>query len=110
MTAGDSPVVVWVRRDLRLHDHPALTDAVASGQPVAPLFVFDPSVLHGRFASPNRAWFLLGSVAELQSQLEVRGSRLFIRIGDPSSVVPAFASEVGAGEVTVSRDYARYGR
>ena len=106
----DAPVVVWFRRDLRLHDHPALTDAVASGHPVAPLFVFDPSVLHGRFASPNRSWFLLGSVAELRRQLEARGSRLFIRIGDPTMVVPAFASEVGADQVTVSRDYTPYGR
>ena len=61
MTAS-GPVVVWFRRDLRLHDHPALADALASGRPVAPLFVFDPRLLHGRFASANRAWFLLGSV------------------------------------------------
>ena len=110
MTSRDTPVVVWFRRDLRLHDQPALTDAVASGRPVAPLFVFDPSVLHGRFASPNRTWFLLGSVVALGHELEARGSGLFIRIGDPSAVVPAFAREVGTDDVVISRDYTPYGR
>lgn len=110
MTSREPPVVIWFRRDLRLHDHPALTDVVASGRAVAPLFVFDRSVLHGRFASPNRAWFLLGSVIDLRRELEARGSRLFIRVGDPTTLVPAFASEVAAGVVTVSRDYTPYGR
>ena len=110
MTTGDGAVVVWFRRDLRIHDHPGLTEAIASGRPVAPLFVFDPAVLHGRFASANRTWFLLGSVVALRRELEARGSRLFVRIGDPSDVVPAVASEVGAGEVVVSRDYTPYGR
>jgi len=109
MTRHD-PVVVWLRRDLRLHDHPALSDAVASGRPVAPLFVFDPALLHGRFASPNRTWFLLASIVALRRELEARGSRLFVRVGDPSGVLPAFAREIRAGEVVVSRDHTPYGR
>ena len=109
MTRRD-PVVVWYRRDLRLHDHPALSDAVASGRPVAPLFVFDRALLHGRFASPNRTWFLLGSFLALRRELEARGGRLFVRVGDPSTVLPAFAREIGAGEVLVSRDYTAYAR
>jgi deoxyribodipyrimidine photo-lyase len=107
---GGGPVVVWFRRDLRLHDHPALTDAIASGRSVAPLFVFDPGLLHGRFASANRAWFLLGSVAALRRDVESRGGRLFVRVGDPSEVVPAFAAEVAADRVFVTRDYTPYGR
>ena len=110
MKTGDRPVVVWFRRDLRLHDHPALADAVASRRPVAPLFVFHPRLFRGRFASPNRAWFLLGSVVALRRELEALGSQLFIRIGDPSAVVPRFARDVGAGEVRVSRDYTPFGR
>jgi len=109
MTRHD-PVVVWLRRDLRLHDHPALSDAVASGRPVAPLFVFDPALLHGRFASPNRTWFLLASIVALRRELEARGSRLFVRVGDPSGVLPAFAREIRAGDVVVSRDHTPYGR
>ncbi|HEX7346670.1 MAG TPA: deoxyribodipyrimidine photo-lyase [Candidatus Limnocylindrales bacterium] len=107
---GDRPIVVWFRRDLRLHDHPALTEATSSGSPVAPLVVIDPALLHGRFASPNRTFFYLWSVAALRASLEGLGSRLFVRVGDPVAVVPAFARDVGASEVLVSRDYTPYGR
>ena len=37
----ESPLIYWVRRDLRLSDHPALTAAVATGRPVVPLFILD---------------------------------------------------------------------
>lgn len=109
-TPAASPTVVWFRRDIRVHDHPALTDAVRVGEPVVPLYVLDPTLLHGRFASPNRTWFLLGALRALAAALEERGSRLVVRVGDPLEVVPAIAREVGAGTVLVSRDYAPYGR
>ena len=57
-----APAVMWFRRDLRLRDHPALTDALGRHDAVVPLFVLDPRLLRGRFASPNRTWFLLGSL------------------------------------------------
>ena len=107
---ADRPVVVWFRRDLRLHDHPALTDALSRGVPVAALVVIDPALFRGRFASPNRAWFFVRSVAALRESLEGLGSRLFIRAGGPVAVVPEFAREVGASDVLVSRDYTPYGR
>ena len=102
--------VVWFRRDLRVHDHPALAAAIRDGSTIAPLFVLDPAILHGRFASPNRTWFMLGAVRSLAEALETRGSRLTVRIGRPEDVVPAFAAEVGASEVLVSRDYTPFGR
>ena len=105
-----SPTVVWFRRDIRLHDHPALTDAVRGDGPVVPLYVLDPALLGGRFASPNRTWFLLGALRALAEELEARGSRLVVRVGDPLEVVPTVARDVGARLVLVSRDYAPYGR
>mgnify|MGYP000533585932 CR=1 FL=1 len=41
MSGTDAPVILWSRRDLRLADNPALTEAVASGRPVMPLYVLD---------------------------------------------------------------------
>src|SRR6187402_482637 len=106
----DGVSVVWFRRDLRVHDHPALAAAIRAGSPIAPLFVLDPTILHGRFASPNRVWFMLGAVRSLAEALEARGSRLTVRVGRPEDVVPAFASEVDATDVLVSRDYTPFGR
>jgi deoxyribodipyrimidine photo-lyase len=105
-----APAVVWFRRDLRLHDHPALTDALGRHEAVVPVFVLDPRLLRGRFASPNRTWFLLGSLASLDAALRGRGARLHVRVGDPRTVVPAIAGEVGASDVYVSRDPSPYGR
>ena len=102
--------VVWFRRDLRLHDHPALTAAHDDGDRIAPLFVIDDRLQAGRFRSANRLWFMRGSVSALATALEVRGAPLSVVRGDPSEVVPAFAKAVGAGRVVASRDYTPYGR
>ncbi len=103
------PSVLWFRRDLRLHDHPALHAAIEAG-PVAPLFVLDPALLRGRWASPNRTAFLLASLAALDADLRDRGARLHICIGRPTEEVPRFAATVGAGHVFVTRDYSPYAR
>ena len=36
--------IFWFRRDLRLEDNTALDQALASGLPVLPLFIFDTNI------------------------------------------------------------------
>ena len=105
-----STAIVWFRRDLRVHDHPALIAAVESFDRVVPLFVLDPRLLHGRFASPVRTWFLLESLRELAGRLAAAGAPLLIRTGDPADAVAAVCAEAGAHDIMVSRDYGPYGR
>ncbi|MFN8514992.1 MAG: deoxyribodipyrimidine photo-lyase [Chloroflexia bacterium] len=107
---ADRTIVVWFRRDLRLHDHPALAAALRDGARVVPLFVFDEELLRGRWPAPNRVWFMREAVRSLAADLEERGARLCVRLGKPEMVVPAFAEEVGAAAVYVSRDYGPYAR
>jgi deoxyribodipyrimidine photo-lyase len=102
--------VAWFRRDLRLHDHPALSHALASSTTVAPLFVVDEALLNGRWPAPNRLWFMAGSVAALAASIEARGGRLAVGRGRPEEVVVAFARAVGADRIVVSRDLTPYGR
>ncbi|MEX1171374.1 MAG: deoxyribodipyrimidine photo-lyase [Chloroflexota bacterium] len=102
--------ISWFRRDLRVHDHPALVAASATADRLVPLYVIDPTLIHGRFVSPVRTWFLLESLGALRRSLRERDSDLVVRVGDPRQVVPAVAREVGAGAVHVSRDHAPYGR
>jgi deoxyribodipyrimidine photo-lyase len=104
--------VVWLRRDLRLHDHSALAaaiEAAGSGR-LAPLYVLDERLLAGRWASGNRTWFLLGSLRSLDADLRTLGSRLHVRVGDPREAVPAFAAEAGAETVHVTDDVSPYAR
>ncbi|HEY3335423.1 MAG TPA: deoxyribodipyrimidine photo-lyase [Candidatus Limnocylindrales bacterium] len=105
-----SIAIAWFRRDLRLHDHPALTATIEAADVVIPLFVFDETLLGGRFASANRTWFMRESVAGLSRALAERGAALRLVVGRPADVVPAFACETGATQVFVTRDAAPYGR
>ena len=107
-----STAIVWFRRDLRVHDHPALTAAHREADRVVPLFVLDPRLLDaGRFPSRNRAWFLLESLRELRGALRDRGGELFVRAGRPEDVLPAIAREVGRGDdpLRVRRVAVRHG-
>ena len=105
-----STAIVWFRRDLRLHDHAALTAALEAADVVVPLFVFDEPLLDGRWPSANRTWFMRQSVAALAEALAERGAPLRIVSGQPADVVPALARDLRAGEVYVTRDAAPYGR
>jgi deoxyribodipyrimidine photo-lyase len=91
-------------RDLRVHDHPALDDAVRGGE-VVPMFALEPSLLA---ASANRTRFLLESLADLDGALRRRGSRLHLRRGD--AAVEAVRTAVGAGcdALAVTSDHSRF--
>ena len=69
--------VVWVRRDLRMRDHPALTEAAAAGDTVLPLFVLDPRLVDG--ATPRRDHLL----ASLRALDEAMDGALVVRRGRP---------------------------
>jgi len=97
--------IVWFRRDLRVHDHPALTAAHRAADRVVPVFVLDPRLLDaGRFPSPNRAWFLLESLRELRAALRERGGELFVRSGRPERVLRDLVEETGAEAVHFASD------
>ncbi|HET7703804.1 MAG TPA: deoxyribodipyrimidine photo-lyase [Candidatus Limnocylindrales bacterium] len=102
--------VVWFRRDLRVHDHPALSRAVAEHDRVVPLFVVDDRLLVGRWASANRAWHLAGALERLADAIAERGGTLAVVRGDPRSVVVEVAREVGATTILATRDLSPYAR
>jgi len=93
--------VVLFTRDLRVHDHPALTEAVRTSDEVIPLFVVDPTLLE---VSPNRARFLLEGLVELDRSLRQRGGRLVVRHGDVATGTIDVAGESGADRVLVTAD------
>ncbi|WOD38363.1 DASH family cryptochrome [Nodosilinea sp. E11] len=87
------PTLVWFRNDLRLHDHQPLDEALRVGQPILPLYCFDPRQFgQTNFGFPKtgayRAQFLLESVADLRRSLRARGSDLVVRVGQPEAIIP----------------------
>ena len=69
-----STAVVWFRRDLRLHDHPALATPSGGYDGSCPLYVLDDALLVGRRASANRAWFLRQALDALDGGAPSRGA------------------------------------
>lgn len=99
----DVAIVVFTR-DLRVHDNPALTSAVARARQVVPLFVVDPALA----VPQNRARFLADSLAALRAGLRDLGGDLVIRRGDPVAEVIALATLTNAEAVFIAGDASRY--
>ena len=97
-----SPILLWVRRDLRLSDHPALSAACATGRPVIPVFIRD-NIVDGLGAAPK---YRLGlGVGHLSDRYQTLGSRLILRTGDPVKVLRELIALTGAGAVYWMRAY-----
>ncbi|KAL4159541.1 hypothetical protein PRNP1_000118 [Phytophthora ramorum] len=83
-------VVVWFRRDLRLHDNLALSAALQlmqqqQGVELIPLYVIHrPQIMR---CGANRFQFVLESVQDLAQALETRGSHLVVAKGDALQVL-----------------------
>ena len=103
-----STALVWLRRDLRLHDHPPLVAALARHERVVPVFVLDPVLLTGRFASGPRTAFLLDCLSELEAALRERGGGLVVRHGAPERELPAVARDARAQAVYWASDATPY--
>lgn len=95
--------VVVFTRDLRVDDHPALATA-ARADTIVPLFVFDDAILGSSYNRPNRAGFLLESLADLDARLRALGAALVVRGGDWIAQVVSVVKTTRAASVHVSGD------
>lgn len=94
-------ILLWLRRDFRLADHPALAAAAASGRPVIPVFVLDP-VAEVWGAAPR--WRLGEALAAFAAALDRIGARLVLRRGAALDTLRTLIAETGATAVYWSRD------
>ena len=97
--------IVWLRRDLRLSDQPALTAACEACSEVIPLFVFDEPLLQSHVFGSACVNFMLGCLQELATSLAGRGIPLQWRRGEPEEEVVQAAREWKANVVFWNRDY-----
>ena len=98
--------LLWLTRDLRVHDHPALRAALERCERIVPVFCFDDRLLGGRHASGPRTRFLLECLADLDERL----GGLLVRHGAPERELPRVADEVGAVELHHSDDCGPFAR
>jgi deoxyribodipyrimidine photo-lyase len=95
------PVILWFRRDLRLHDNPALNHAAETGRPILPVFILDRSP--DRPTGAASLWWLDKSLRALDASLKARGSRLILRSGDSLIQLQSLIDETGADAVFMNR-------
>ena len=95
-----SPVILWFRRNLRLHDNPALSAAADSGRPVVAVYISDALDTGGA-----SRWWLHHSLAKLDADLKKHGAGLVIRAGDPVETLAGIVETTGAVCVFFSRRY-----
>lgn len=106
-------VLIWLRRDLRLHDHAALYHglraAQKTGAPAWCVFVFDTAILQPLLDQgcqrDRRVAFIHACITELDQALQQWGSRLIVLHGAAQQCIPQLAQELGVHAVFANRDY-----
>ncbi|MEO0398274.1 MAG: FAD-binding domain-containing protein [Pseudomonadota bacterium] len=95
---GQKPQLVWLKRDLRAHDHAALARAAAAG-PVLPLYIAEPGLWTQADASARQWAFIAESLHELNADLTRLGAPLILRIGDAVDIFKALRKKHGVSAI-----------
>ena len=106
MSRRGSPIVVWLRRDLRIADNSALVAAAATGRPVVPVYIHDEEGPPRRMGAAS-AWWLDKSLRALGSALRQAGTLLILRRGDSLATLLGLVGQTGATGVFWNRLYDR---
>ena len=85
--------VVWLKRDLRLHDHAALNAAISDGVPVALLYVVEPDYWRLPDTSARHWQFIRASLHELALEARTIGQSLTVRVGNVVDVLAGLSDQ-----------------
>ena len=98
--------IVWMRRDLRLHDHAALYHALQAQGSVQPVFIFDTEILaHFPHRNDRRLSFIVSTLCDIDRELQKRGGRLLVLHGKTKEIIPTLAQALGVGNIYAAEDY-----
>lgn len=78
--------LVWLKRDLRLHDNEAIFNALKTGKRVLLLFSFEPALMNDPHYSKRHWDFIKQSLVDLNNELETYNSKILIVQSD---VIPS---------------------
>ena len=101
-------VIHWFRRDLRISDNTALSEAAKRAERVIPVFVIEEAFRTGPDVGAARLAFLLQSLESLRKNLSELGYRLIVRSGKSEEVLPKLCKETSAQAVFANKRYEPY--
>lgn len=95
--------LLWLRRDLRVADNPALVQALAACERVVPVYIHAPGEEGAWRPGGASRWWLHHSLVSLERSLGRLGSRLIVRRGASLESLRRLAGETGATHVFWNR-------
>ena len=102
--SGPKRSIIWFRRDLRITDHPALLEAIASSDEVVPVFILDKNLIDE--SGSKRLAYLGASLRALDESL---GNSLHVMVGNQVDVLQSLLQRYNASAVHISKEYEPYG-
>ncbi len=102
-------VLFWFRRDLRLHDNHGLYEALKSGLPVLPVFIFDTCILGKlQYKKDRRMVFIHQVLEKLHRAFAASGSTLLVMKDDPLEAFRKITERFHIKAVYTNHDYEPY--
>ena len=98
----------WFRRDLRIVDNHGLYQALAAGNPVLPIFIYDKNILNDLEDNDSRVQFISEQVNRLKEEFERNNSTLWIYHGKPLEAFKRLWVEYDVEAVFANVDYEPY--
>jgi deoxyribodipyrimidine photo-lyase len=96
------PIIVLVRKELRLKDNPLFIYAESKKQPVIPVFIYDNDHVTTRLGDATKLW-LRESLRKLKLELKKNNLDLVIREGNVEVKLSQLINETEASEIVCSR-------
>lgn len=110
---SNSSIIYWFRNDLRIHDNPALTQALSERHPVIPVYIADDiwfekshPELDFKRTGIFRKQFLAESLIDLKKNLEKYDSTLYIFKGNTSEILEKLVALNNCSKVVAQREIA----
>ncbi|KQS92664.1 deoxyribodipyrimidine photo-lyase [Chryseobacterium sp. Leaf394] len=98
--------IFWFRRDLRLHDNTALSEALQQDNKVLPVFIFDKEILsHLENKSDKRVDYFHQALEKMNDELKEHGSSIKTYFEKPLEAFRKITEEFDVETVFVNRDY-----
>ncbi len=98
-TMGQTPSIVWFKRDLRVNDHAPLFKAATSSAPIIPLYIVEPEYWKQPFASHRHWHFIHDCLHDLDKELADLGQHLIVKVGEACEVIQSLHQDFQVGEI-----------
>lgn len=100
-----SCTILWFRRDLRLHDNPALHWACSNSDHIIPVYIHAPEEEQPWAPGAASRWWLHNSLQQLEQGLKKYGLMLHRFSGDSAQILTQISQTSGARELVFNRLY-----